>query len=331
MPFCRSWPLVVVLLLAHVAWAEDVPTPKLAPLPKAIPTPENNPRTPAKASLGKQLFFDARLSGENNMSCATCHLPKKAWGDGLAKAKGRGGKRLDRNTPTLLNVAFAKSLFWDGRAESLEAQALVPIQSPDEMNQNLDELVRELETVPGYQRQFRDVFGGPATAERTAMAIAAFERTLVSRNSPLDRYLAGDKHALSKKARDGLEVFRDAGCIRCHNGPLLSDGKFYRLGVEHKDLGRAEITGQPQDRGEFRTPALRDIARTGPYMHDGSKKTLFDVAEFYFRTAPTRTPDGRPLDIEPLLGQSYSDIDVLVAFLESLTGEPPSIEPPELP
>jgi len=326
------WLLSFLLLLAAAAAAgEDQDKPQLAPLPEVIPAPEDNPTTPAKVALGKQLFFDPRLSGENNMSCATCHVPEKAWGDGLARAKGRGGKQLDRNTPTLLNVALHSSFFWDGRSKSLEAQALEPLRAPDEMNQDLDELVRELERVPGYAEQFRNVFGGPATAPRIAKAIAAFQRTLLARDAPIDRYLAGEKDALSEKARDGLEIFREAGCIRCHHGPLLSDGKFYRLGVEFRDPGREAVTGKMRDRGEFRTPSLRDVARTGPYMHDGSKSTLFDVGEFYFRSAPARSPDELPLDIEPLLGHSYSDIDALVAFLKSLSGKSPDIEPPELP
>lgn len=320
----------IICVLCATAAAEEK-QPRLAPLPKQVPAPEENPTTPAKVALGKQLFFDPRLSGENQTSCATCHLPAKAWGDGLARARGLGEKTLARNTPKLLNVGFQKSLFWDGRAETLEAQALVPIQAADEMNQDLDELVTELSAVPGYARQFRAVFGGPVTQRRIAQALAAFQRTLVSRDSPLDRYLVGDEDALSPKAREGLELFVDIGCIRCHHGPLLSDGKFYRLGVEHRDAGRGGVTGKKDDRGKFRTPSLRDVARSGPYMHNGSKKTLFDVVEFYFRLVPTQTPDGRPLDIEPLLGQSYSDIDAIVAFLKSLSGEAHAIEPPPLP
>jgi cytochrome c peroxidase len=304
----------------------------LAALPSSVPSPEDNMMTPDKVSLGKQLFFDPRLSGDNTMSCATCHLPEKAFGDGLARSKGAGGKKLTRNTPTLLNVGFHSSFFWDGRAASLEDQALGPIQSPDEMNQDLEQLVKELASVPEYAKQFQGVFGRPVNQHDIAKALAAFQRTLVTRNSPLDRYLAGDKNALSSRAKEGIELFVGAAdCIRCHSGPLLSDGKYYRLGIGHGDQGRGAVTGKREELYQFRTPSLRDVARTGPYMHDGSLDTLYDVVQFYFRGVPSRGPDGLNLDVEPLLGQSYSDIDAVVEFLKSLSGEPPEVTVPRLP
>jgi cytochrome c peroxidase len=278
------------------------------------------------------LFFDPRLSGDNTMSCASCHLPDKAFGDGLPRGKGHDGKTLIRNTPSLLNAGFYSTYLWDGRAESLEEQSLGPIQSPDEMNQHLDELERELSAVPGYVTQFRNVFGTGVSRDGIAKALAAFQRTLVSRDAPLDRYLAGDEDALSAEAKLGMRLFvEDAGCARCHRGPLLSDGKFYRLGTDFRDLGRGEVTGERQDRYKFRTPSLRDVARTGPYMHNGVHKTLTEVVEFYYRTAPPVGPEGLPLDIEPLTGQSYTEIAAIVAFLEALTGQPPEITRPELP
>jgi cytochrome c peroxidase len=304
----------------------------LAPLPREAPAPEENPTTPAKVALGKQLFFDPRLSGDNTMSCATCHLPEKALADGLPLGKGRGGKSLARNTPSLLNTGFYDSYFWDGRAKSLEEQALGPIESPDEMNQDLDELEAELNAVPGYVEQFQEVFGEKPNREGIAKALAAFQRTLITGPSPFDRYLAGEKDALSYSAKRGLELFTgEADCVRCHRGPTLSDGKFYRLGVASDDEGRGAVTGEDEDRKKFRTPSLRNVAETGPYMHNGSLKTLTQVVEFYYRGVPSTTPDGLPLDIEPLVGQSFSDITELVAFLESLTGKPPEITPPELP
>jgi cytochrome c peroxidase len=200
------------------------------------------------------------------------------------------------------------------------------------MNQDLDELERELQAVPGYARQFNEVFDAPATRDNIAKALAAFQRTLVTRRSPLDRYLSGEKDALSPSERRGMELFTgDAGCIRCHNGPLLSDGKFYRLGVSFRDEGRAAVTSLREDRYKFRTPPLRDVARTAPYMHDGSIATLEGVIEFYFRGASTAPPDDLPLDIEPLTGQSYSDIVDLAAFLRALSGELPEVAVPELP
>jgi cytochrome c peroxidase len=325
--------MILVLSFPRHARAETpVQEPELVALPALVPAPEDNPSTAAKVELGKQLFFDPRLSGDNSMSCATCHLPKLAFADGRRRSEGFGGRELSRNTPGLLNVAFYDNYLWDGRARTLEEQALMPIQAADEMNQELDELEDELNAVPGYVKQFQTVFGTPVTRQGVAHALAAFQRTLVSRDSPFDRYLAGDEQALSLDARRGLELFRgSAGCIRCHNGPLLSDGKFYRLGVGHSDEGRGGVTGKQEDRYKFRTPSLRDVARTAPYMHDGSQRTLTEVVEFYYRTAPTQGPDGLPLDIAPLLDQSFMEIAEIVAFLESLTGKAPEIVPPELP
>jgi len=208
-------------------------------LPEVAPSPADNLLTAEKAALGRQLFFDPRLSGDNSVSCATCHLPDKAFTDGLPRAKGTGGKELKRNTPTLLNAGFYTVYFWDGRAGSLEEQALVPIQSSEEMNQDLDALEKELNAIPGYVSQFQVVFGSRATRINIAEALAAFQRTLVSRNSPFDRYLAGDKKSLSEEAQHGWQLFRgDAGCVRCHAGPNFSDSKFYRLGTTFRDRGR---------------------------------------------------------------------------------------------
>lgn len=319
-----------ICLSSRFAPAETRPGQQLARLPAEVPAPEDNPTTPAKVALGKQLFFDPRLSGDNDMSCATCHLPDKALADELPTARGRQQQVLPRNTPTLLNVGFLSSLFWDGRAGSLEQQALVPIQSPDEMHQDLDELERELRDVPGYVEQFKRVFGTDITGEAIAKALAAFQRTLVTGPSPYDRYLAGDKSALTPSARRGLELFTgDAGCVRCHQGPMLSDGQFYRLGVSIRDKGRADVTAEDDDAYKFRTPPLRNVALTAPYMHDGSLRTLDEVVTFYYRGTPT-TGD-LPADIAPLVGQSFSEIADLVAFLRSLSGELPVLEPPVLP
>ncbi len=325
----------IVLLLTATALplhAAEPEEPTLAVLPKSVPSPESNPLTPAKVELGKLLFFDPRLSGDNKMSCATCHIPDKAYADGLAKSPGNGGKLLHRNTQGLANVGLFTSFFWDGRAASLEEQSLGPIESADEMNQKLDELERELNAVAGYRQQFQDVFSSPVTRDGIAKALAAFQRTLVTQASPFDRYLAGDKEAISAAAKRGLELFEgEAGCIRCHHGPLLSDGKFYRIGASWRDRGRGLITHKAEDDHRFRTPSLRNVAETAPYMHDGSLETLQDVVFFYFRGVPKATPEGQPLDIEPRLEGSFSEIDNLVAFLRSLSGELPEVTPPELP
>lgn len=305
--------------------------PLLAPLPDRVPAPADNPTTPEKIALGKQLFFDPRLSGDNTMSCATCHLPDKALADGRPRAVGRDGKVLARNVPSLWNVGFYDRYFWDGRAESLEQQALGPIQSPDEMNQNLDKLERELAAVPGYVEQFQHVFGTGTARESIAQALAAFQRSLVTPDAPIDRYLKGDRDALSAEALEGLELFTgEAGCAECHRGPLLSDGKFHRLGIGSHDEGRGAITGQADDARKFRTPGLRNVALTAPYMHDGSLATLSDVVTFYYRGV-TASPGGDLLDVKPLVHRSFSEIPALVAFLESLTAPLPEITPPELP
>ena len=317
--------LAVLLLCALSAGADQQ---RFVPLPRAAPAPEDNPTTEDRAELGRRLFFDTRLSGDNRMSCASCHVPEKGFADGLRRAKGAGGRDLSRNTPTVLNVGFFSSFFWDGRATSLEEQALGPIESPEEMAQDIDSLVDELGAVPSYAEQFQHAFGRPVSKQDIARALAAYQRTLVTPNSPFDRYLAGDSDALSLAAKEGLELFRGAaGCIRCHNGPLLSDGNYYRLGVSRTDPGRSAATGDERDRYKFRTPALRNIAETGPYMHDGSLETLFDVVEFYYRRVPQGGSGDLLPDVEPLLGQSYSEIDAIVEFLKSLSGEFPERAP----
>lgn len=311
--------------------AQPTSAKQMAPLPRTVPAPKDNPTTPEKVALGKQLFFDPRLSGDNKTSCGTCHRPDKAFGDGLPQAKGAGGKTLKRNTPSLLNVGFYSTYLWDGRAKSLEEQALGPIQAADEMNQDLDQLEKKLKAVPGYAKQFQAVFGTKVARDGIAKALAAFQRTLVTGPSPYDRYLSGEKGALSAEAKRGMEMFfGDAGCARCHWGPLLTDEKFYRIGVSD-DKGQGLVTGKTEDHYKFRTPSLRNVARTGPYIHNGSHKTLGDVLFFYLRGVPISGPDRLPLDIEPLQSISLSDMPDLIAFLEALSGEEPKIAPPELP
>ena len=305
--------------------------PLLAPLTSTPTAPADNPTTKAKAFLGKQLFFDPRLSGDNTISCASCHIPGKAYGDGIALARGQQDQLLTRNTQSCLNVGFYPSLFWDGRAASLEQQALIPIQSPREMNQELVEIEQELARIPGYVRQFKKAFGSAPDRDGIAKALAAYQRTLVTGPSAYDRFLMGDEEALSKEAKQGLELFQgDAGCIECHHGPLLSDNKYYRLRLSG-DLGRALITGDEDDRYRFRTPSLRNVAETGPYMHDGSLQSLDDVVTFYYREIPSSRRNGLLPDTQALTGQSFSEIPLIVAFLKSLTGTVPEFIPPQLP
>ena len=328
---CFVASLLGLLMVPSSALAQTSGRQKMAALPTVAPSPADNPATPEKVGLGRQLFFDPRLSGNNQMSCATCHVPEKAFADGLPKARGAGGKELSRSTPSLLNVGFYENYFWDGRAGSLEEQALTPIQSPDEMNQDLAGLEEELNAVPGYVAQFQSVFGAQVARDGIAKALAAFQRTLVTQNSDFDRYLSGDTTALSEDAREGWKLFQSAGCIRCHSGPSLSDSRFYRLGMSFYDRGRGAITGNEQDLYTFRTPGLHDVAKSGPYMHDGSLKTLTEVVEFYYRSTAMPPPGGLPLSFEPLNYRSFSEIPLIVVFLQSLSGEMPDAAQPRLP
>lgn len=324
---------------------------------KSVPTPANNPQTPEKIELGKRLFFDRRLSGDGTMSCATCHIPEQGFTDGQDISLSYPTTKNWRNSPTLINVSFVKNLFHDGRVKTLEDQALFPMMSAFEMNQNLDFLEEEIRQVPEYAGAFKKIFNGEATRERIAMAIASFERTLVSANSPLDRYLRGDRNALSGEAEKGLDIFKGKGkCTDCHYGVNLSDDKFYALDVpenpEHKDdpqiaatrrfvakvnhfkdyrdltedPGRYLITKDRKDWKAFRTPALRDISKTSPYMHNGIFKTIDEVIEFFDGGGGKGNKTLKPL------GLSAEEKKYLKVFLiEALSGEDIVIKYPEVP
>jgi cytochrome c peroxidase len=298
-----------------------------------MPVPADNPQTDAKIELGRQLYFDGRLSADNKISCATCHDPKMGWAGHDATDTGIGGRIGDRNSGTVVNSGYMKFQFWDGRAGSLEEQALGPIQNPVEMGETLENVIRKLNTIPGYKRQFQEVFGTEVTADGIAKAIAAFERTIVSGTSPYDRYLAGDKKAMSAAAVRGLEIFNGKGdCAACHKDSVFSDQSFHNLGVGMKaakpDIGREAVTSNPADRGKFKTPGLRNVARTYPYMHDGKTPTLEAVVEFH-NTGGIPNSNLDPL-IKPL-GLSAREQKDLVAFLKALTGPEPILRPPRLP
>ncbi|HET6513846.1 MAG TPA: cytochrome c peroxidase [Thermodesulfovibrionales bacterium] len=323
----------------------------------SVPVPEINRQTPEKIELGKTLFFDRRLSGDGTMSCVTCHDPEQAFSDGLDISLSYPTTKNWRNSPTLINVAFQKYLFHDGRAETLEEQALFPMMSSFEMNLNLDYLEEKIRVVPEYNKAFMDVFGGDVTRERIAMAIAAFERTLISVHAPLDNYLKGDKDALSPDAKKGFEIFTGKGkCSECHYGVNLADDKFYALHVPenaayqndprviatrrfvakiyhyegyknlNEDPGRYLITKDKKDWKAFKTPTLREIARTAPYMHNGIFKTIDEVIEFFDRGGGPGNKSLKPL------GLSSDEKRSLRTFLmEALSGEPIVIRYPEIP
>lgn len=303
-----------------------------------VPVPKDSPLTADLIALGRRLFNEVRLSSDNTVSCASCHNPSQHFADGLAVAKGIGGQHGTRNTPTVLNAAYSVAQFWDGRAATLEQQAGVPISAPNEMNQSHEACVTKLSADEEYKRAFEKVFGpGPITFLRIEKAIAAFERTLLSGNSAFDLYqYAGSKNALSEAAIRGLQVFTDrnkGNCATCHiigeSYALFTDGKFHNLGVgmnpsgELTDMGRFNHSGVESDRGKFRTPSLRNVAKTAPYMHDGSLKTLPEVIAFYMgggNSNPQLDVEIRPL---MLSAQDRSD---LLAFLDALTGDIPSVD-----
>ena len=298
-----------------------------------MPIPADNSQTDAKINLGRQLYFDGRLSANNEISCATCHDPKTGWAGHDATDTGVGGRVGNRNSGTIVNSGYMKYQFWDGRAGSLEEQALGPIHNPVEMGETLENVVRKLNAIPGYKRQFQEVFHSDVTTDGIAKAIASFERTIVSGPSPYDRFLQGDKKALSAEAQRGMEIFNGKGtCIACHSGPLLSDQSFHNLGIgmnaAKPDIGREAVTKDPKDRGRFKTPGLRNVANTYPYMHDGQTSTLEAVIELHNKGGiPNSNLD--PL-IKPL-GLTDTEKKDLLAFLKALTGPEPVVSAPKLP
>lgn len=284
----------------------------------------------ALVDLGSRLFFDPRLSGDGTMSCSTCHDPQKGFSDGLPRAKGRGGKTLTRNSPSVVNVDARTPMFWDGRAATPEEQALMPVTNPDEMGQDVDKLIADLDKVPEYVARFLRAFGDSAITEaRIGKALAAFERTLVSAGAPFDRYLGGDKSALSKEAEKGLQLFEGKGaCVTCHDGPHLTDAGFHNIGIAGDDVGRFKVVPIAILKGAFKTPGLRDVELTAPYFHDGSAATLRDVVVHYNRGGVVH--DNLDASMKPL-SLTDPEMDALVAFLRALTGNVATPVPPRIP
>ncbi|MBI3652607.1 MAG: c-type cytochrome [Acidobacteria bacterium] len=300
----------------------------LAALPARLP---NESAQPAAVELGKLLFFDSRLSLDRSMSCATCHDPTKGFTDGQALATGFAGKALKRHSPTLLNSAFNTRQFWDGRSASLEDQALGPIKNPDEMNMGNDEMVIErLNRVPQYRELFQHAYQQAPTMQGIAKALAAFERTLITPDAPFDHYMKGDKAALTAAEKRGLLWFiSKASCSQCHNGVNLTDNEFYNLGHNAtNDQGRFAITKAEKDKAAFKTPSLRNVALTAPYMHDGSLQTLEEVVDYYNQGGGNNPHKSNLIMQLFLTDQEKAD---LVAFLKTLTGSQPPISKPEIP
>lgn len=316
------------------AGAEDFQLKPPAGLP-APRVPEDNPLTEAKIKLGAQLYFDPRLSRDNTVSCASCHDPNKGWSNGEPVATGIKGQKGGRSAPTIINAAYQHFQFWDGRAEELEGQALGPIQNPIEMDLTLDEAVARLNKIPGYRKQFQAIFGTDASADGIAKAIASFERTVLSGDAPYDRYEAGDKSALSESAQRGYDVFfHRAHCSACHQGPNFSDGAFHNIGVgmdsDEPDVGRITVSKLEGDRGAFRTPTLREIARSAPYMHDGRLKTLAEVIDYYDKGGTEN--DQLDEEIFPLKLTAEEKKDLEAFLVEGLASpQYPLVEKPKLP
>lgn len=291
--------------------------------------PEDNPITGEKVALGKQLFFDVRWSKGKTVSCSSCHNPARAWTDGRQLSLDHAGRLTRRRSPTIINRAFGQLQGWAGQGKSIELLLYnLPFTSPETIVQNLG-------SVQGYQARFQHVFGTAVTADGVAKAIAAYVRTILSGNSPYDRFRAGDRTALSPTAQRGLALFEGkARCVQCHSGFNLTDEGYHNLGVginaERPDLGRYEVTKRTVNRGAFKAPTLRDVALRTPYMHDGSLRTLGEVIEFYNRGGIANPWQSREKRMLYLTAEEQGD---LLTFLESLTGEVSAdvVAPPVLP
>ena len=341
---------------AHTVFVPDRPLGLTDDLAEHIPA--DNPLTPAKVDLGRQLYFDKRLSRDGTVSCATCHDPAKGWTDNSPVSTGIGGQKGGRSAPTVINRILGKTQFWDGRAASLEEQAVGPIENPIEMGFTHDEAVERINAIPGYRIQFQAVFDGPATIDSIGKAIAAFERTIVSGANKNDYYeqalpffdyepsededpeflahmnevlLLEETHRMSLQAERGRDLFfGKAACSACHVGQDLTDEEFHNIGIgTGKDAGRAAVTGNDADTGAFKTPSLRNIALTAPYMHDGSLATLMDVVRHY-----NLGGDGNPHLSDKIfpLHLTEQEMQDLVRFMEeALTGTITEVEVPRLP
>jgi cytochrome c peroxidase len=292
---------------------------KIGPNPP-VPVPPDNPQTTLKIALGKMLYFDTRISKDNTISCATCHHPQKGWSDEGPTSMGIHGQRGGRRAPPVSNAAYLPLQFWDGRAQTLEDQAKGPIQNPVEMGNTHEAMIETLVGIEGYTGEFEQVFGpGPVTVDHVAQAIAAFERTVVTTDSPFDRFVRGEENALTPAEKKGLEVFNGKGhCTACHWGSNFSDGRFHNLGARQTgplatDDGRFDVTKNPDDKRAFKTPTVRDAALRPPYMHSGGENTLRDVVAFYNKGGGKEDSNLDPLMVP--LGLSGEEIDALVAFL----------------
>lgn len=332
----RGLGLLLLIAAGAMAGTPDTAPPDALPsrMPLTVPNgldsnravPPDNPLTQEKIQLGRRLFFDPLLSGDGKVACASCHQPEHGFSNSGRLPAGAHGKLGRRNAPSLLNRAYGTAFFWDGRAATLEAQALIPIESPLEMDSSVSEVLKRLRARPEYRNAFRKAFEEEVTAANLGKALASFERVLLHGDSRVDRFRAGDVAALNPAERHGLWLYESSGrCWRCHSGPNFTDERFHNTGVSWQrpplDLGRFEVTRRDADRGCFKTPTLRAVALTAPYMHDGSFATLEDVVEFYNRGGGANSY--RDPILAPL-GLSKDDVSDLVAFLKALSDTAPT-------
>lgn len=309
----KKWILLMGMVLSPGLMAfEPLATPDLE---DAI-FYDDEENSAAEVALGKQLFFDPRLSVNDKQSCATCHNPKHGFSDNLALGEGTRGNKLGRNTPQIYNMAWNPIFMWDGRAATLEEQALGPIEAEAEMAMPLAKLLPKLNAVKGYREAFSRVYGVKTIGKlELARALAAYERSIIVDNTPFDRFIAGDTKALSASERRGLEIYKGKGqCVLCHDGANFTDYSFHNLGIDDGDPGRAKIIADTSQFGAFKTPGLRNIAFSQPYMHDGSLADLAEVVQFYNvggGKAKNKSDLVKPLNLSE---QEQAD---LVAFLEN--------------
>jgi cytochrome c peroxidase len=309
--------------------------PDIQPLPAPLTTyepmsiPPDNPMTPEKVALGRELFFDERLSVDGTRSCYSCHVCEHGLTDGLPKAIGAGNKTLTRSSPTLWNIGYHKEFYWDGRSPSLEKQALAAWTGAN-MGAKADEIVAKLNALQGYKAQFQSVFHSDATPDNVVKAISAFERTIISGNTPWDRWKAGDNSAISQSAFRGWNIFQAIKCNNCHDGVLFTDQQYHNVGIgmdaKEPDVGRFKVTNKPEDTGAFKTPTLRDIANTAPYFHDGSAKTLEEALDIMLAGGkPNDHLDKKNLQPHKVLPEQRED---LLNFLRSLSVDCKLTKPP---
>lgn len=323
--------IALFFLCFHSAALADEQLKERYKRPTAIPYPENNQYTPDREKLGKMLFFDPRLSRSGVMSCATCHNPSFAFGDGLPTGVGHAHQPLARRTPTVLNLAWATKLFWDGRANSLEEQALGPIDAEAEMNMGSQNAVDRLKKIEGYRELAGRAYPGEAFDEKlVGRAIATYERGVVSGKAPFDRWIEGDEGAIPDQAKNGFILFNTkAKCADCHSGWNFTDHSFQDIGIDDGDIGRGKILPLKSMQHAFKTPGLRNIDQRGPFMHNGQEETLEEVVDFYNRGGDAQRPSVSKSVTK--LGLTEDEKRDIVTFLKTLTSEDKPTELPTLP